>query len=46
MKQLLTLMVLRNKRWGAPLHQLEPIDVDEATCQVFEDWHYWLARGY
>jgi hypothetical protein len=31
---------------GVPLHQLEPIDVDEATRQVIEDWHYWVARGY
>lgn len=31
---------------GVPLHRLESIDVDEATCQVFEDWHYWVARGY
>lgn len=31
---------------GVPLHQLEPIDVDENTRQVIEDWQYWIARGY
>jgi len=31
---------------GVPLYQLEPIDVDEETRQVIEDWHYWIARGY
>jgi hypothetical protein len=31
---------------GVPLHQLEPIDVDDNTRQVIEDWQYWIARGY
>ena len=31
---------------GVPLHQLEPIDVDDNTRQVIEDWQYWVARGY
>ena len=31
---------------GVPLHQLEPIDVDDDTRQVIEDWQYWIARGY
>lgn len=31
---------------SVPLSQLEPIDCDEATRQVIEDWHYWVARGY
>jgi hypothetical protein len=31
---------------GAPLYQLEPIDVDEDTRQAIEDWQYWVARGY
>ena len=31
---------------GVPLHQLAPIDVDEETHQVIEDWQYWIARGH
>jgi len=31
---------------GVPLYQLEPIDVDDNTRQVIEDWQYWVARGY
>lgn len=32
---------------AVPLAQLTPTDeADEATHQVVEDWHYWLARGY
>jgi len=31
---------------GVPLYQLEPVDVDESTRQVIEDWQYWIARGY
>lgn len=29
-----------------PLAQLEPVEVDEATREAVEDWHYWVARGY
>jgi hypothetical protein len=31
---------------GVPLHQLEPLDVDEGTRQVIADWRYWVARGH
>ena len=31
---------------GVPLQQLDPLDVDEDSRQVIEDWHYWVARGY
>ena len=31
---------------GVPVHQLKPVNVDEETRQVIEDWHYWVARGY
>jgi hypothetical protein len=38
-------------RWKArklavPLSQLEGVEVDEATQQAIEDWHYWVDRGY
>jgi hypothetical protein len=29
---------------GAPLEQLEPVDVGSATEQAIADWHYWLER--
>ncbi|VAW31444.1 hypothetical protein MNBD_CHLOROFLEXI01-3975 [hydrothermal vent metagenome] len=35
-----------DRTMGVPLHQLDPIDVDEETHQVIEDWQYWIARGY
>ena len=31
---------------AVPLMQLEGIQVDEATQQAIEDWHYWVNRGY
>lgn len=31
---------------GVPLAQLQPLEVDERTREVIEDWHYWVARGY
>ncbi|MCP4356660.1 MAG: calcium-binding protein [Chloroflexi bacterium] len=34
------------RQMGVPLHQLEPIDVDENTRQGIEDWQYWIGRGY
>ena len=35
-----------NRNLAVPLSQLKPIDVDEATQQAIEDWHYWIAQGY
>ncbi len=35
-----------NRIMGVPMHQLEPIDVDDSTRQVIEDWQYWIGRGY
>jgi hypothetical protein len=31
-----------NCELGVPLMQLEPIEVDDETKQVIEDWHHWL----
>ncbi len=31
---------------AVPLMQLEGIQVDEATQQAIDDWHYWVDRGY
>ena len=35
-----------NRNLAVPLSQLKAIDVDEATTQAVEDWHYWIAQGY
>jgi hypothetical protein len=34
------------RKFGVPLSQLEPIDVDDQTEEAIADWHYWVARGY
>jgi hypothetical protein len=34
------------RTFGVPLAQLAPLDVDEDTTQIIEDWHYWVERGY
>ena len=44
--EMLAEIELMGRTMGVPLHQLEPLDVDEETRQVIEDWHYWIARGY
>ena len=31
---------------AVPLSQLTGVDVDTATCQAIEDWHYWVKQGY
>jgi hypothetical protein len=31
---------------AVPLSQLEGVDIDGATQQAIEDWHYWVSRGY
>lgn len=42
-------MIRFEKKAGlaVPLSQLEPGgDVDKATRQAIEDWHYWVKMGY
>ena len=34
------------RKFGVPLSQLEPIEVDDETEEAIADWHYWVARGY
>ena len=35
---------LIGRMMGGPLHQLEPIEVNDNTRQVIEDWQYWIAN--
>lgn len=38
---------VRKAGLAVPLSQLEPgEDVDDATKQAIEDWHYWVQMGY
>lgn len=41
MDELFVLVAWRDREFGAPLTQLEPLDVDDDTRQAVEDWHYW-----
>ncbi len=36
----------KERNFGVPLAQLEPINVDELTQEAIADWHYWVKRGY
>lgn len=36
----------QGRRMGAPLTQLEAVDVDAETEEAVGDWHYWVRRGY
>lgn len=44
LRQQFVTIVWKNREFGAPLSQLEPIDASSATEQAVEDWHYWLNR--
>lgn len=44
--EMLAEIQVMGRTMGVPLYQLEPIDVDDNTRQVIEDWQYWVARGY
>jgi hypothetical protein len=46
MKKMLVEIEFLGRKMGIPLHQLDPVDVDEETLLVIEDWHYWVARDY
>lgn len=46
MHEMFTTVEWKERNFGVPLAQLEPIDVDESTQEAIEDWHYWVKRGY
>jgi hypothetical protein len=35
-----------DRRFGIPLAQLEPMDVNPQTAEAVADWLYWTDRGY
>lgn len=45
-RDMLVLIRLMDRTFGVPLSQLKPLDVDDQTQTVIEDWQYWVARGY
>jgi len=36
----------RPRPLAVPLMQLRPITASEKTLEAFEDWQYWVSRGY
>ena len=36
----------RERSLAVPLSQMEPLQVDDASREAIEDWHYWVGRGY
>ncbi len=46
LKRILVEIEWEDKFFLVPLEQLEPLDVDDETLEVIEDWKYWVDRGY
>ena len=46
MREMFVQIEWKDRAFGVPLAQLQPINVDADTQEAIEDWHYWVARGY
>ncbi len=46
MHELFVVIEWKERNFGVPLAQLEPVDVDELTQEAIADWHYWVRREY
>lgn len=46
MREMFVQIEWKDRAFGVPLAQLQPINVDSDTQEAIEDWHYWVARGY
>ena len=46
MHEMFVVIEWKERNFGVPLAQLEPVDVDELTQEAIADWHYWVKRGY
>ena len=46
MHEMFVVIEWKERTFGVPLAQLEPINVDELTREAIADWHYWVKRGY
>ena len=45
MREMFVQIEWKDRVFGIPLAQLQPINVDADTQEAIEDWHYWVARG-
>ena len=46
MREMFVQIEWKDRVFGVPLAQLQPINIDTDTQEAIEDWHYWVARGY
>ena len=46
MREMFVQIDWKDRVFGVPLAQLQPVNVDTDTHEAIEDWHYWVARGY
>jgi hypothetical protein len=44
--EMFVLIAWQDRTLGAPLAQLEGVDVDDQTHEAIDAWHYWVERGY
>ena len=46
MHEMFVIIEWKERNFGVPMAQLEPVDVDDDTQEAIEDWQYWVKRGY
>jgi hypothetical protein len=46
MHEMFVVIEWKERNFGIPLAQLEPVDVDDDTQEAIDDWQYWVRRGY
>ncbi len=46
MHEMFVVIEWKERNFGVPLAQLEPLDVDDDTQEAIDDWLYWVKRGY
>jgi glyceraldehyde-3-phosphate dehydrogenase/erythrose-4-phosphate dehydrogenase len=44
-REMFVLVEWMDREFGVPLSQLEVLDVDQATRDAVDDWHYWNGDG-
>jgi Calcium binding len=46
MHEMFVVIEWKERNFGVPLAQLDPVDVDDDTQEAIKDWRYWVKRGY
>ena len=46
MHEMFVVIEWKERNFGVPLAQLEPVEVDDDTQEAIDDWQYWVKRGY